>query len=416
MYSIARKNLLAYTFFIFLPFFSLIAAIINYKEKYAKNIVWLFTCFYGFTFVISPGSDSEDYKYYFSYLYKVDYSLLSFIQAVKNGEEARGDYYEPVLSFIISRFTDDYRFLFLAFAFVFGYFFSRSIWIIVDNFSNKLKPLSVILIFFLVITLPIWNINGVRFYTACMIFCYATLNFYMRGNKKSILLILLTPLVHFSFLFAVGIFLLYLGLRLLRIKKTTYIGIFVFGAFLSNFDISYLLQYSYLFEDNMIVSDRIETYTNAEYVEKYFDKSERSWFMKIYTVVKKFINIFIVVFLLFFNYAKVKKYGLEDILYLGIILYSATAVFGVIPSMLRFLTLPSYFLTATLILFNQKSQSSYWLNLFSPVLAATLIFLSLIQFRIGWQSMNITLLFSNPMIAFFFENTVSISNFYEGNV
>lgn len=416
MIKIPRKSLVAYAFFLFWPFLSLIHAIINYREKYAKNIVWLFTCFYGFTFVIYPGGDSVHYRDYFLYIHSSDFSSIDFFQALLRGEEGRGDYYEPIVSFIIAQFTDDYRYLFLVFATVFGFFFSRGLWMIIDNFSIKLKPLTIVFLIFLVTILPIWNINGVRFHTASIIFCYALLSYYLKGQKKSILLILLTPFVHFSFYIAVGLFLMSLLLSIVSVKRIVYIGLFVFGVFLSNFEIETLLNFSFLVEDNEHLTGRINAYTQSEFIEGYFNEDRRSWFMKIKDDIWRYSSIFIIVFLLGFNYEKIKEYELDKILFMGVIIFSVTAVLNVIPSMQRFFTLSSYLLTATLILFYQKSKSNYWMNVLSPALGILLIFLSFIQFRVGWQSMNITLLFSNPLLAPFFENTVSISDFYEGNI
>ncbi|MBK8502220.1 MAG: hypothetical protein IPL46_08435 [Saprospiraceae bacterium] len=88
----------AYLLFLIWPFFSVIYAVVNYRSPWAKNIIWLFSGFFGFTFVISnEGMDANSYRSYLEYLYESDITFSEYFVGVYQGIYSRGDYLEPAI-------------------------------------------------------------------------------------------------------------------------------------------------------------------------------------------------------------------------------------------------------------------------------------------------------------------------------
>ena len=59
--------------FLFSPIIAVFISVINYKATWAKNIVWLFCSYYGYTFVIgNKGSDVNRYKSIFEKHYNIN--------------------------------------------------------------------------------------------------------------------------------------------------------------------------------------------------------------------------------------------------------------------------------------------------------------------------------------------------------
>jgi hypothetical protein len=103
---------------------------------------------------------------------------------------------------IVSRFTDNYRFLFAIFGVTIGFFYSRTLWFFIDRFPGNVKVINFVFIIFAAFILnPGSAINGVRMYTAFYIFTYAALLFLEKPRIKYLVLAGCSVLVHFSFVY-----------------------------------------------------------------------------------------------------------------------------------------------------------------------------------------------------------------------
>ena len=58
-----EKKLYAYFLFLIWPFLSILIALYEYRQKWSKNVIWLFVAFFGYTFVISNDTmDANRYR------------------------------------------------------------------------------------------------------------------------------------------------------------------------------------------------------------------------------------------------------------------------------------------------------------------------------------------------------------------
>ena len=184
--------------FLILPFFAGIAAIKRFRAPWAKNIIWAFIIFYGFTYAIGKESNNDDINRYAEELHSLYGKSLTFHQAVnlfKEGEEV--DILRTLLAIVISRVTDSHEILTGVYALSFGFFYTRNIWYLLDRLRGNIKPLTVILIAVFVLINPFWNINGFRFNTAVHIFFYGLLPYLYEGKRRMLIVSALSLLVHF---------------------------------------------------------------------------------------------------------------------------------------------------------------------------------------------------------------------------
>ena len=189
-HSLIKKNDNIYWFLLFLisPIISLILAFKKRNVKISKSIFILFCVFFGFTFVFSTdldnGSDSSRYAAWLIEMHNKEISWPNFINTLYNSNDGKLDILQPLLTYIVAIFTYDPRFLFAVFALVFGFFYAQNIWILFEKVKIKSNTLHLLFIIIFILLIPLWSINGFRFWTASQIFIFGALNILVKGKKK----------------------------------------------------------------------------------------------------------------------------------------------------------------------------------------------------------------------------------------
>lgn len=119
------------------------------------------------------------------------------------------DLYEGTLFFLVRSFSCDYHFFFLLCALIFTIFKLCSFNFFLNDYEYNISHTIIAVIFF--ISIPLFEINGVRFYTAAWVAIFATLKVFIGNDKRYWIVIFLTPLIHIAFsLFAIVLLLAYL--------------------------------------------------------------------------------------------------------------------------------------------------------------------------------------------------------------
>ena len=178
---------------------------INTKSSYI--VFFLFALVFGLSFTVESGKTAESrfdgasyrekfdrYIYYGENLY---FTRLSEYLGFKEGDK---DFYFDTVAFFTSQWTNNYHFIFLIFAAVFAYFALKSFRFLTVE-PNFTTSLSCLILAYLFMSNQIFNINGVRFWTAAWIGVYCIFQVIKNGNKRYFWLALLTPFVHGAFLF-----------------------------------------------------------------------------------------------------------------------------------------------------------------------------------------------------------------------
>jgi hypothetical protein len=196
--------------FILWPFLAFIAALSDYTKKDAKKVVYLFLIYYGLSYFIGgTGMDSGAYVRHLEQNALLPFSDFFRIVSGLYATDTSIDIGEPFISFVISRFTNDYRVLFGVFAAIYGFFYLKSINLLYERYIKNPGWNAWIFMVFFVVVLSIYNINGFRMWTAAWIFFFGAYHVILYEEKKFLLLALSASLLHWSFLTANAVLLIY---------------------------------------------------------------------------------------------------------------------------------------------------------------------------------------------------------------
>lgn len=216
--DISNKVLL----FLISPFFSLVYSLRSLNRKSSFWVIFGFCVFWGLAFTVGTeryenSGDGITYRAMFERYrtVSVDEFMFDLKEYLKFDEGAK-DFYADTVSFLVSRVTGNYHVLFMVYAIIFAFFQLKCLKFFIS--ANKYKTLTFYVFCLLAMfTLnQIFNINGVRFWTAAWIAVYSVLQIFYNGKNSYLVLLAFTPFVHgsyFLFVFAVVIALLTKGLK-----------------------------------------------------------------------------------------------------------------------------------------------------------------------------------------------------------
>ncbi len=181
------------------------AFLYSWKDLKARSSYWVFFIFfivYGLCF--SAEFDAADSFYYAEDLRAFSSNPeLQFSQTMQeffSPDSHIKDIFVYALYYITCLLAgDNYHVFFALVAIVFGYFFLRSFKFITDDDTFNTTPFFVTLAIIFTLSNPIFNINGVRFWTAAWMAVYATFQILLRKKKRYLLLLIILPLVHGSY-------------------------------------------------------------------------------------------------------------------------------------------------------------------------------------------------------------------------
>lgn len=401
-----RENkFFAYFIFLIWPFLSLGLAIKNYRESWAKNIVWLFAVFFGYSIVIS--NSAIDANRYRDKLVETanDGNEKTDMKMYDGEDKDSFDFAQPAIVLLISTFTDNYKILFAVYGLIFGYFYSRNIWMILgwkqDGIALTFVGLLLLLTFILIN--PIWNINGFRYYTAAQVYIFGALIYFIQGKKQGIWYILSSFLIHFSFVIAITIFLIYF---FLGDKVIIYFYFFISSLFIEGLQLESV-------RDNIIylpdaVQDRTAGYVNEEYAEGIRQSYESAnWYLQGHRDALHYAisAMLIILFWLARNTIKNNKLLFSYFSFI-LLFYGFANIMSSIPSAGRFLN-PASSMAISLIFIVYVTYYNNKNNLINSVLKTTiplLLIFMVVAIRIGFDTIGISTILGNPIFATFMQD------------
>jgi hypothetical protein len=391
----------AILFFIW-PFLAAVSAVYNFRKPWAKNIIWAFVAFYGFTFAIgseSEGSDIVRYLGEYQELHRVDFDFAKAVEYYK--ENNRIDVARTFLAITLSRFSDSQPLLTLVYAIIFGYFFSRNMWYVMDRLEGKLTPFTLVLlaVFFLVI--PMWYINGFRMWTAAHVFMFGMLPYLFEGRKNGIWVSALSILFHFSFVVPVGVL---IGFVFMGNWLTLSFAVFVASIFLAEIDLGTLNRLIDSYAPEVLQENtagyRVESGPGGESVaaEQRSQRWYAAWYGRAlgYSIMTFLIGLFIT------GRDYIKKHEGWLSLYCFVLLfYAAVNLLGSFGSSARFVTLANFFALPVIILYIQNIPQETMMKRLTFFLTPALLLFIVVSVRIGFYSISAKAILANPIIAAF---------------
>mgnify|MGYP001028717452 FL=1 len=271
-WSVKENNLdkfIKIVFFIVSPIFGFLYSLKNIKTKSSYVIFFLTAICFGISFTVERQSGNENdfdsffYREEFESFQSVDY--LEYIDGLKDFlsfDEGRKDYYYETIAFFVSRFTNNYHYLFAVFAIVFSFFALKTFRFLTEeeNFKNNLSSYILNNIF---LTNQIFNINGVRFWTAAWVAVFIVFQVFRNKKYQYLLLMALLPFMHGSYW--IFIFVVFVYILLSRFYRI-FIALFFFSFIFSSISLQ-LAKDSTSFLP-VFLAKLIDSYTSAETIEK----------------------------------------------------------------------------------------------------------------------------------------------------
>ena len=352
--------------FLLSPFIALLYSLKNMDTKSSFAVFFGFAVCFGMAFstesydrlsMTSSGIDAGRYRLEFEQSSNMTTpQFLNTWNEFIDFDEGSKDFYYIAIVYLVSRFTHNYHWLFMAFAIVFAFFQLKSLKLLVQqkNWENGL--------FFVLLALfftwnQIFNINAMRFYTAAWVGVYSVMQIFQNKRRGYFLLLLLAPFIHSSFwLFFVVVVLAFLFKGL----EWFWIVIFVISFFSSTFladllgmTVDYLPEFlaktvrGYT-EEGRLFSETIYSGTGFWWVPMVFDYA-----------YKIFTNLLVVLFI--FNRKLIKDNNTRN-LYLFIIIFMTYINFAMpIPALGRRSIVMAYPIIAYIWLANFGKTKYKWL-------------------------------------------------------
>lgn len=403
--------------FLIWPFAALVDSLKNFRRGYAKNLFWMFCIFYGFAFVYEDpslggfGADSARYAADVIELHDQPISIQALLGSIYSPETEQLDIYKPLVTWLVSIFSGNPRVLFMVFATVFGFFYSRNLWMVFESVKRPVSVLLFLLMFYLALINPIWNINGVRMWTASQVFIYGVLRYLLKGDKKGLLWIAGSMLFHFSLMLPIFLFFAWFFLPK---NINLYFGLYILTAFMYEIDLAQARNVlSFL---PSIFQPRVEGYTNEGYSEVINAANQNlALHVKLSGIFTNWL-IYIWVFILFIKQRRWEKIlsPAINVFTLALMLGSFANIAAGVPSGSRYLVLSGFlFFVVIIMLLGQRKQliKLQWLEYLSiPLLAFLVIF----KIRMGFDFTGILTFIGNPFLAVFVDSQTPIIEFIKG--
>lgn len=313
------------------PAISLIIAFLMNIKKHRKVFfffVLLFSLYFGFSLTpYNKQFDSYQIVHLFknwTYLFPTYSDFL--VEYFKFESYLTKDLFEGSIFFLVHLFTDNYHFIFLFCALFFTIFKLLSFDFLLRNYQYNLSHIILTIFFFT--SIPLFEINGFRFFTAAWIAIYATLKIFEDKNSKYVLLIVLTPFVHITFLYYIVVMLIaYIVAKKINHKIIFYvffISVFVGLVWDTLPNIGNI--------GDGVLGNMLHAYIDNDYKEDIDSAVNSSNFVKFFNPVR-YIFYNMIVYIL---YKKCKDFKYSNLFYVLLVYLSFTNCVGFIPSMSRF--------------------------------------------------------------------------------
>lgn len=386
--------------FIIWPFGAFLASLRNITSKSSQFIYILFTTLFGLSFSFTMES-ADSYRVAWVFDKYNHGTIASTIQDYSNGSIT--DFYKPFAYALVESFSNNPKFIFAFFGFIFGVFSYKSLKLFfqVKGIEKSIYVSILGLVFFSLNSIV--NINGARFWTAAIICLCAIINLFVHNKKIWIIPLLGTIIIHFSFLFIVPFIIFSYALRKNLFENKMMFNL-LFLSYIFTFLISLLLDnslFNFNFSSSILpqsISRKIELYNSLEVTESYEKRGETLFhkFTKTFNFLARFY-IFILILSIRKNF-KIETERNKSLRYLfAIVLFFLSIGFllSIVPSGGRFLNIGTqlfmFFLLRYYLLNKSRFLKRYIIG-FLPIYSFLIVFSVLF---LGFTLTSSTIWFGN---------------------
>ena len=423
-YSIKTESFYIFIVTLLFPFVGLILSLVQWKKSWAMNMFWLACIYMGAILIyhhegtmLGEGMDSGRYVLTLINMHSNPYitfwSVLSLYQIDMNYM----DLYQQLITYFVSRFTDNGHVLFAVFATVFGFFYSRNIWYILNKLPSKKLGILYVLFGLFFLVCPITQINSVRMWTALHVFVYAMLPYLVEKKKSRLWLLFITPLIHFSYLYVVIFSIIYVlipfrfktnNIFVIYFAIITYIVTLFINSLSLDTVSSMMAEYS-----PEAYEERIDWYVDQNLLDRNQEAANaNNWYLAVGKNISNWSYSVILVLL----FPIIRKYFKDNKtitnLYVFTMLISTFAnITALIPSGGRFQILASMFKLSTILLIILNIPKNITVYKICQIFSIILILPLIVEFRKLFDFFGINLIFGNFITAFISETNVPLIAF-----
>lgn len=405
----------------FFPFLGLLLSLYYWRKSWAKNVFWMACVFMGAIQIYCPegkllgaGADAGRYVLELIDMHNNVHSFREVSHYFYDGKTI--DVFAPTLQFLVSRFTDNGHVFFFFVALIFGFFYSRNIWYVLEKLPDRLPRGFWVLILFFLLVCPIWLINGVRMWTAAHIFAYGAMPYLVEGKKNKLIWCFLSIFVHHSFIFPIiTIALFFLLSKRLQRKESVLTVLFVFylltlGIKTLNLDSLNTILQIYL---PNFYEDRINGYVNEDVLEKELEAATQlSWHVTLFNAIEYWTTQLLIV-LSFFSIRRNRKdcEWLVPLFAFALLIYGGVNILSSVPSGARYVTIARLFMVPVFIFTMSYVPLGKWAKTLLPLCLFFIAFAMIFEIRKGFDYYGIMLIVGNFISMFFVESNVPLIDF-----
>ena len=381
----AAKGTAYLILFIIWPFLAFLIALADYSRREARTVVYLFLVYFGLTFV-SDNELMDSFRYVETFRFFSGLPFKDIFKAVGGyySFDSSVDFVEPFMSFIMSRFTQSQHIYFAAFAGLFAFFYLRSFNLLYDQYKDSPNWNAWIFMVFTLVIIPITSLSVLRMWIAAWIFFYGTYQVLQTHKFKFVLVALSACLMHWSFL---SLSLLLLAYYFAGNRNLIYTPLAIASFFFSRFLYPLLELVALYFQGG--IGARVEGYTSESHTLIYQDwQSSNSWFLLLSQDLIWYFFIAAIVIIRVFKRDTVRG-KLEENWYSFLLLVFTLVNLGrSIPDFgMRMQSIFILFASVYVFLYF-KNLSEKKLRFLTYVGLVPLLFYTIVQFRIGADSMS----------------------------
>jgi hypothetical protein len=389
-------------FFLLWPFGALIFALIRFRERTLKIIFPLFSAYQGFTYTIaSTGLDANDYKQQFQRMAQSEGVLSSLSAQYLSGDSGVLDFGVSLISFFVSRLTDDYRFFFAVLGLVMGIFIVNIFWFTVQRVRfTSYNIFTILLVFSFVLVVGMWDIGG-RWNIAAAIFTYGVVRNEFFNDRKSKIFIGLAVLFHWSFVFGILVYVLY---KVIGNRPIFYFTLLIISFFTVELNLSFIRDFWYAFAPGFLIESR-SSYLDESYSQLVkVNYTENTWYIKYYVKSLQYFLLLVSGYLVVFKQDKLSVNPLLlNFTNVGMFFLAIFKILSAVPSMGRFIVIGLYLLLFSTLLAYSNSKIKFptpikYFGYFA------LTFYIVVRVRIGLDFWNVHTVFGNIFTALVADN------------
>ncbi|WP_250632421.1 EpsG family protein [Rhodoflexus caldus] len=400
------------------PLLSLFYSLRHIRDPKVFPTLLLFSFFFGLTFVVPEdqegAADSARYAAELKELHRQPMDFQDIVNYLYNADSGKLDVYQPVVTWLLSYFTDNPQWLFALFASVFGWFWFRNIQLVVRLLPAHTNGLLLLLLVLFAMISPIWEINGVRMWTAAQIFVHGLLLIFLMEEKKGYIYCIAALFVHFSFSLLLALLLVY---RFLPKQTDVLFVAYVVSLFVRELNIEVIQQYLDMLPDFMQTR---KGYVSDASIEEFKEIQATGGGLSWHVLLAEGIQRYLFLLLSLLLYLGIRFRPAEQTLFVrrifnaGLFLSAFANIAANLPSGSRFAVIAqSVMLAGFLLFYGQLGWQSFWQRNILRAAAPFLIFLLLFKLRTGFDFISLTTVLGNPFIALLVTDNVPLMELFK---